>query len=71
MLAVAIARIIAHEVVHSIAPEAPHASGGVMQFRLTRSCLLDPGLRLSPRSTQVLHAGLRRVYVAELKRTGR
>ena len=38
-LARAIARVLAHEIIHAIAPPHPHASSGLMNPRLTRSHL--------------------------------
>ena len=39
-LAFAVARVVAHEVVHSIAPEEPHTRGGLMSHSLNRDTLL-------------------------------
>jgi hypothetical protein len=43
----ALARVIAHELVHLLAPELPHAGGGLMAPRLGRSFLTDPRVALS------------------------
>jgi len=47
-LAFALARVVAHEVVHSIAPDEPHARGGLMSHSLNRSFLLGKGAPLDP-----------------------
>jgi hypothetical protein len=39
-LAVAVARVAAHEVVHAIAPDEPHSRGGLMSHSLNRAHLL-------------------------------
>jgi hypothetical protein len=38
----ALARVVAHEVVHAIAPDAPHSHGGLMNHSLNRAFLLGP-----------------------------
>ena len=58
MLARALARVVAHEIVHSVAPEAPHSQSGLMQQKLTKAHLTAPHLRLSPPSTEDLRSGL-------------
>jgi hypothetical protein len=40
--ALALARVVAHEVVHAIAPEEPHSRGGLMNHSLNRAFLLGP-----------------------------
>jgi len=47
-LAIALARVVAHEVVHSIAPDEPHSRGGLMNHSLNRSFLLGKGAPLDP-----------------------
>jgi hypothetical protein len=39
-LAFALARVVAHEVVHAIAPDEPHSRGGLMSHSLNRNYLL-------------------------------
>lgn len=39
-LALALARVVAHEVVHAIAPDEPHSRGGLMSHSLSRGYLL-------------------------------
>ena len=52
----ALARVIAHELVHLVAPDLPHASGGLMAPRLGRRFLTAPRVRLSPAVASVLRA---------------
>jgi hypothetical protein len=47
-MALALARVVAHEVVHSIAPDEPHSHGGLMRHSLNRSFLLGKGAPLDP-----------------------
>ncbi len=72
-LGLALARVVAHEVVHAVAPEEPHTSSGLMHHSMGRAFLLgahtpvDPGcaraflrsLRalLDPAATTAAHAG--------------
>lgn len=64
MEARAVGRVLAHELVHLIAPELPHASSGLMQARLGRSFLLRNELRLDP----ALSSFLRNRLAARAKR---
>ncbi len=48
-LARAVARVAAHEVVHAIAPEEPHARDGLMSEALSRHCLLRERAIIDPR----------------------
>jgi hypothetical protein len=45
-IGLAVARVVAHEVVHAIAPEQPHTRGGLMNPALNRAFLLGPRTRL-------------------------
>ena len=47
-LALALARVVAHEVVHAIAPDEPHSHRGLMSHSLNRSFLLGKGAPLDP-----------------------
>ncbi len=47
-LAKALARILAHEVVHAVAPDHPHASSGLMVARFRRASLLRRQVRIDP-----------------------
>src|SRR5260370_17751275 len=47
-LALALARVVAHEVVHSIAPYEPHSHRGLMSHSLNRSFLLGTRAPIDP-----------------------
>ena len=53
-------RVLAHEVVHAIAPEQPHAIDGLMSCLLKRNHLLAPRAELDPESASVFLAELDR-----------
>jgi hypothetical protein len=55
---VAMGRVVAHEVVHALAPELPHAGGGVMAERLRGS--LDRPLKLDGRTHEAVRAACAR-----------
>jgi hypothetical protein len=46
-VALALARVVAHEVVHAIAPDEPHSQGGLLNHSLNRAFLLGPRSRLT------------------------
>jgi hypothetical protein len=46
-VALALARVVAHEVVHAIAPDEPHSRGGLMNHSLNRAFLLGPRSQLT------------------------
>lgn len=70
VLARALARVVSHEIVHSVAPEAPHSLSGLMQARLTKAHLTKTRLVLSPRSTEALLSGLEKsVRAGDLDKT--
>jgi hypothetical protein len=48
LLARALGRIVAHEIVHLIAPDLPHAESGLMSVSLGRAQLLRDGVALDP-----------------------
>ena len=50
----ALGRVLAHEIVHAIAPGQPHRETGLMGKQLRRSILLKQELRLDPVSAKVL-----------------
>jgi hypothetical protein len=52
-LALALSRVVAHEVVHAVAPRVPHASKGLMAPRLDRGALLKPLIGLDAASVAV------------------
>ena len=58
-LAQALARVVAHELVHAVAPRAPHTKTGVMQPLLTRNDLREiHHLQLSDETRSALRTGL-------------
>lgn len=46
VLATALGRVVAHEIVHALAPQVPHSLGGLMAERLGRSALMGPGIEV-------------------------
>ena len=56
-LAIALGRVIAHEVVHAVAPAIPHGQG-LMAARLTARDLGAPALPVTPEVAQVVRAAL-------------
>lgn len=58
MLGQAMGRVVAHEIVHAVAPDAPHAAHGLMRAELGRGELLKPDVLLDSRSARALRAGL-------------
>jgi hypothetical protein len=48
----ALARVIAHEVVHVLAPDGGHAESGLMSGKLTRKALLAERIALDPSSLE-------------------
>jgi hypothetical protein len=54
----ALGRVISHEIIHAIAPEHPHAPGGLMQARLSRFSLNGPELSVDALSAEVFLAHL-------------
>ena len=48
LIARAVGRVLAHELVHLIAPDLPHAEGGLMKASLGRSQLLNESEVLDP-----------------------
>ena len=47
-VALAVARVVAHEVVHAIAPDEPHSRGGLMSHSLNRGFLLGRRIPVDP-----------------------
>jgi len=60
--AIALGRVVAHEIVHALVPDLPHADVGVMSERLKDS--LDRPLGLDPLTTEALLAANRRAREA-------
>jgi hypothetical protein len=56
----AVARVVAHEVVHAVAPDEPHADTGLMRHALGRELLLAKRAPLDPRCASVFVTELRR-----------
>jgi hypothetical protein len=54
----ALGRVVAHEIVHVVAPEVPHARKGLMQPSLNRYDLIRPGLTLESQHHRAFVAGL-------------
>lgn len=54
----ALGRVIAHELVHAIAPDHPHANNGIMLGTHKASSLLDPELRVDASCRAAFRAGL-------------
>jgi hypothetical protein len=55
----AMARILAHEIIHVIAPAHPHASDGLMNPRLTRAYLTDDEVNLDQDCTDAFVTALK------------
>ena len=57
-LARALGRVVAHEIVHVVAPAVPHQRRGLMQARMDRKNLLMPGLSLESAERRMFEAEL-------------
>jgi hypothetical protein len=57
-VALALGRVIAHEVVHAVAPELPHGRTGLMARTIGRSLLLQARVALAPGEERALRAGV-------------
>lgn len=57
-LARAMARVVAHEIVHALAPARPHAHDGLMRNALGRAQLLGARERLDPDCARAVVSGL-------------
>jgi len=53
-LGVALGRIVAHEVVHALAPAVEHSRWGLMAPRLDRTALLSPGMGIDPTTRRAM-----------------
>ena len=53
-IGVAVGRVLAHELVHAIAPECPHTRTGLMAARLDRRLLTAPGVGFDPLASRYL-----------------
>jgi hypothetical protein len=56
----AVARVLAHELVHAAAPELPHAETGLLKAHLTRRALMESNLSLDETAATALRAGILR-----------
>ena len=52
----AVGRVVAHELVHVLAPDLQHARFGLMAPSLTARALTQPGVSLDPATTKTLRA---------------
>ncbi len=64
-LARAMGRVVAHEIVHVVAPDVPHAGRGLMKPSMGRHDLLRPGLTLENQHRRAFVAGLGTFVAAE------
>lgn len=53
-LGVALGRVLAHELAHTIAPDCPHTRNGLMAERLSRRMLTAPGIGFDALATRYL-----------------
>ncbi|MGE0454902.1 MAG: hypothetical protein AB7O37_09645 [Vicinamibacteria bacterium] len=58
LLARALGRVVAHEVVHALAPRLPHSLGGLMRHSLNREDLLGPLPAVSEGSLRAIRLSL-------------
>jgi len=65
-LAVALGRVVAHEVIHAIAPDHPHEAKGLMHRAIGRSELVGPSEPLDPKCVRSVRNGLQALTVAAL-----
>ena len=57
-LGTALGRVLAHELLHTIAPDCPHTSHGIMAARLNRRMLTSPGIGFDETAGRYLRRGL-------------
>jgi hypothetical protein len=57
-IARALGRVVAHEIVHAVAPDLPHSRNGLMASRIGRAQLLYDSVILTAREQKALRAGL-------------
>jgi hypothetical protein len=65
-LAVALGRVVVHEVIHAIAPEHPHEAKGLMHRAIGRSELVGPSEPLNPKCVRSVRDGLQALAVVAL-----
>ncbi len=56
-LGVALGRVLAHEITHTIAPDCPHTATGLMAKRLSRRMLTAPGVGFDETATRHVQRG--------------
>ncbi|HVR70479.1 MAG TPA: hypothetical protein VMT87_06495, partial [Vicinamibacteria bacterium] len=61
----ALGRVVAHELVHALAPQRPHVKGGLMAERMGRALLLAPDLAIETATSEALRAAVRGRPAAE------
>lgn len=54
----ALGRVVAHELVHAIAPARPHVKGGLMAAQMGRGLLLDPEIAIDAATSEALRTAL-------------
>jgi hypothetical protein len=57
-IARALGRVVAHEIVHAVAPHLPHSRNGLMADRINRVLLIHGSVSLGAREQKALRAGL-------------
>jgi hypothetical protein len=57
-IARALGRVVAHEIVHAVAPHLPHSRNGLMAGRINRVLLIQGSVSLAAREQKALRAGL-------------
>lgn len=66
----ALARVIAHEVFHAVAPALPHGPQGLTQAKLDRTFLLSSGMSIHPYSASVFRFELNKLLAGSLDGEG-
>jgi hypothetical protein len=54
----ALGRVVAHELVHALAPERPHVGGGLMAERMGRALLLSPDIAIDGATAEAFRAAV-------------
>jgi hypothetical protein len=54
----ALGRVVAHELVHAIAPARPHVKGGLMAAQMGRALLLDPHIAIDGATSEAFRTAL-------------
>ncbi len=57
-LGAALGRVLAHELIHTVAPDCPHTRGGLMAARLSRRALTAPGVGFDELAAHYLRRGV-------------